>query len=96
MLVPSQERKERTALGNSAWGHGYHQGSKDGFSSGFGQGAGVGAAVTVVVGGFVAVGRWGYQEIKKRQVAKHEQRLLAEGEQPGSGEDSVSEDDRDQ
>lgn len=81
-------------MGNSVWGAGYHQGSTDGYRSGFGQGAGVGAAATAFVGLLLAGATFGYEELKKRRVAKHEQSLLAEGELSGSGEEGDSEDDR--
>jgi hypothetical protein len=77
-------------VGNSAWGNGYHQGQRTGRL----QGAGAGTAGTLVVGGLIIAGKWGYDEFQKRRAAKSEQRLLAERELSNSGEEGVRGDDR--
>lgn len=97
----SQERiKGADGMGSSVYGVGYHQGSTDGYSSGFDDGTKhgglIGVAVTVGVGLLISGGRWGYEELKKRRVAKHEQSLLTKDELLDSGEAGVSEDDRDE
>lgn len=63
-------------MGNSAWGHGYHQGSTDGYRSGLGDGSAISAAVTLAAITLIAGAAWGYQKIKSNGIAKHEQSLL--------------------
>lgn len=77
-------------MGNSAWGKGYYQGLGEGRL----QGAGAGTVGTLVVGGLIVAGKWGYEEIQKRRAAKREQNQLAKSELASSSEDGVSENDR--
>lgn len=83
-------------MGNPAWGHGYHQGSADGYRLGFDAGAKQGsvitAAVAVGVGALIGGAAWGYDQIKKARVAKHEQRLAVQAELLDHAEDAPGED----
>lgn len=69
-------------MGNSAWGHGYHQGFDDGFADGATKGGVIGAVVTIASGLVVAGAAFGYRKLKARSFAKREQDLSAEDSNP--------------
>lgn len=69
-------------MGSAVYGAGYYQGSEDGLQTGRGQGI----AGTLVVGGLLYGATWGYQKLKERRDAKHEQSRLEAEKSQVSGE----------
>lgn len=55
-------------MGNSAWGHGYHQG----FEAGAKRGGAVVGGVLLAIGGVIAAGKWGYVKLRERSLAEGE------------------------
>ena len=56
-------------MGNSAWGHGYHQG----FNAGAKQGGTIVGLVLLGGGALAAGGKWAFGKLKDRQLAKADQ-----------------------
>ena len=71
-------------MGNSAWGHGYHEGYGDGAK----QGSALTAAAVVVVGGAIVGAKWAYTKLRQRRTTEYEQSTLAEPES-AVGEENV-------
>lgn len=71
-------------MGNSAWGHGYHEGYGDGAK----QGSALTAAAVVVVGGAIVGARWSYNKLRQRRTAEYEQSTPT-GQESTAGAENV-------
>lgn len=59
-------------MGSSIFGAGYYQGLEEGLATGRSEGRGEGALLTLGAGALLAVGTWGYGEIRKRRATRRE------------------------